>query len=643
MQLQLSIKLNIYAVLTCRLLLVLLLFSICRIAFYAYNADLFPGVSNGRLWVMMLGGVKFDFAAIIYINLLYILAQIIPFNFRFSKSYQNTLAGLFYVTNGLGLLSNVIDIAYYRYSLKRTTATVFRQFAGEQNVFKLFSEFVLNYWVLLLLFVALQAVLILTYRVFVIRYQTRITPLRFGVYCVMAIVISAICVVGVRGGWKHSTRPITLSNAGEYVQTPNEMSIVLNTPFSLIKTWKARVLQPVNTFSSEKLISLYNPEHFPSDSTPFRKLNVVILIVESLGKEHIGALNEHASQTGYKGYTPFIDSLVRSGYSFSHAYANGRKSIDALPSIISGIPSIQEPFVLGAYSANQTTSLAKLLGDEGYETAFFHGAANGSMGFSSYTQLAGIKHYFGRTEYNNDSDFDGIWGIWDEPFLQFTAKKMNSFKQPFFASVFTLSSHHPFKVPAQFAGRFPKGNLPVQESIGYTDFALRNFFAAASTMSWFKNTIFVLCADHATVSYLPEYQNNVGYFSIPIVFYYPGGKLYGRSDKIVQQIDIMPTLLNYLHYPKPYFAFGFDAFSPNNNNFAVNNNDGVYNLYYQQYLLVSDGKKSTGLFNVYTDRLLKKNLIQTMPSLQKTMETKLDAFIQQYTNRMIDDALTIKN
>jgi phosphoglycerol transferase MdoB-like AlkP superfamily enzyme len=319
--------------------------------------------------------------------------------------------------------------------------------------------------------------------------------------------------------------------------------------------------------------------------------------------------------------------------------ANGRKSIDALPSILSGIPSINEPFVLTPYSSNRTNALPKLLKEKGYYTAFFHGAPNGSMGFSAYTKLAGIDYYYGKTEYNNDADFDGMWGIWDEPFMQYMAKNLNNFKQPFFSAFFSTSSHHPFKVPEQYTGKFPKGPLEVQECIGYTDMALKKFFETASKMPWFKNTLFVLTADHATVSHFPEYQNAVGYYAIPILFYYPGGNLKGKLDKTVQQIDIMPTVLNYLNYDKPYFSYGFDAFDLQNDNFALNNNEGSYRLYWKDYVLFSDGKKTNGVYAFKKDRLLQHNLLGKLPE-QSEMEKRLKAFIQQYNNRMTQNQLT---
>lgn len=537
-------------------------------------------------------------------------------------------------------MANLADFAYYKYTLKRTTATVFSQFSNEQNKTKLFFDFLVDYWYLLLIYILFIWLLIKLYQIVKIKQVTVFKWPAYALHTVLMFIIALACLTGVRGGWGFGTRPITLSNAGEFVDTPDQMSLVLNTPFCIFRTLKAAKLKPAKYYTEQELNVIYNPVHMPADTGKFKPLNVVFLIIESLGKEHVGALNKDLAGGNYKGYTPFIDSLIDESYTFTHTYANGRKSIDALPSIISGIPSIREPFVLSVYSGNKTTSIAKLLADKGYETAFFHGAPNGSMGFSSYTNLAGIKHYFGQNEYTKSGDSDGTWGIWDDPFMQYMAQTMNTLKQPFFSGFFSLSSHHPFRLPDQYVGKFPKGPLPVQEVLGYTDMALRNFFKTASSMPWYKNTLFVLCADHATVSYFPEYQTTPGYFSIPIVFYYPGGQLKGMSNKNVQQIDIMPTVLNYLHYDKPYFALGFDAFAKGNDNFVVNNLDGSFSFYQGDYLLTNDGKLNIALYNLKTDRLNKHNILDKEPIVAAKMEKYLKAFVQQYNNRMIDNQLT---
>jgi phosphoglycerol transferase MdoB-like AlkP superfamily enzyme len=589
---------------------------------------------------MLWGGLKFDVSALIYINILFILMQVIPFPFRYRAGYQMFCKWLFIISNSIGIMANFADFAYYKYTLKRTTATVYSQFSNEQNKFKLFKDFLIDYWYLFILYALLIWVFVKLYELVQVKKAKNFKWPAYVLHTVLMFAIALACLTGVRGGWGFSTRPITLSNAGEFVDTPDQMSLVLNTPFCIFRTLKSSKLQPIHYYDEATLNSIYNPIHQPADTTAFKKLNVVFLIIESLGKEHVGSLNTDLMGGKYKGYTPFIDSLIGQSFTFTHTYANGRKSIDALPSVISGIPSIREPFILSIYSGNKTTSIAKLLGDKGYETAFFHGAPNGSMGFSSYTHLAGIQHYFGQNEYHKTGDTDGTWGIWDDPFMQYMAQTMNTLKQPFFSAFFSLSSHHPFRLPEEYKGKFPKGPLPVQEIFGYTDMALRNFFHVASTMPWYKNTLFVLCADHATVSYFPEYQTTPGYFSIPIVFYYPGGDLKGKADKNVQQIDIMPTVLNYLHYDKPYFSLGFDAFDKRQDNFVVNNNDGTFNFYQGDYLLINDGKINLSLYNLKTDRLTQNNLLEKEPLVAAQMEKYLKAFVQQYNNRMIANNLT---
>lgn len=637
-----TIKANIYLTLLYRFFILLTIYSFLRLGFYFTNIGLFGAVTATKLLIMMLGGLKFDLAALLYINALFIVLQSIPFPFRYQDNYQLFCKWLFIITNSIGIALNLVDFAYYRFTLKRTTGTVFEQFSNEQNKLKLVLDFLINYWYLLLLFVLSVWLLNWLYNRVQIEKVHRFKAINYLSHSLVLVIISGLVLIGIRGGWRHSTRPITLSNAGEFVSVPEEMNIVLNTPFSIIRTLGSVTLKPKHYFSENELSAIYDPVHYPKPDSTFKKLNVVFLIIESLGKEHIGALNKDLDGGNYKGYTPFIDSLVEHSYTFTNSYANGRKSIDALPSIISGIPSVNEPFVLSIYSGNETSSIAKILANKGYETAFFHGAPNGSMGFSSYTKLAGIQHYFGKTEYNNDADFDGIWGIWDEPFMQFMAQKMNTLQEPFFSSFFSVSSHHPFKVPKQYEGVFPKGPLEVQEPMGYTDMALRKFFETASMMPWYKNTLFVLVADHATVSHYPEYKTTAGAFSIPILFYYPGGDLKGKSNKLIQQLDITPTVLNYLNYEQPYFAFGFDAFKEDEDNFVVNNNGGMFNFYHGDYLLISDGEKSISLYNLKKDRLTEVNSVNTLPNVQKEMEKRLKAFIQHYNNRMIENKLTVK-
>ena len=152
--------------------------------------------------------------------------------------------------------------------------------------------------------------------------------------------------------------------------------------------------------------------------------------------------------------------------------------------------------------------------------------------------------YFGREQYPYPGGDDGNWGIFDEEFLGFFNEKLVTFKQPFFTTVFTLSSHPPFKIPVQHKGRFPKGELKIQESVGYADYALKTFFEKAKKQDWYKNTLFVLSADHCSSEGKGFYKTTLGKFVIPLIFFDPSNEeLVGVSEKNFQQIDISTSFL----------------------------------------------------------------------------------------------------
>ena len=639
-----SKKGNYYFVFLYRLFVVLVLFFLCRILFFLLNKSLFPGISFSGWLTILHGGWVFDIAAMFYFNALFILLMLLPFPARSNTVYQKVIKYVFFTTNGLAILLNCIDFIYYRFTLRRTTRSVFGEFSHENNMGKLAGRFVLDFWYVALIFVLLIVLMIWLYnRVSIRKPQIPEKKLSFYLKAAIALPLAiTLAVGGIRGDFKYSTRPITISNAGEYVSSPNEMYLVLNTPFCIVRTWNVKRLEEMHYYPEEEVGKIYSPIHYPKgDSTkPFQKKNVVIFILESWGKESVGAYNKDLDNGTYQGFTPFLDSLMAVSKVYWNSFATGRKSIDAIPSLLAGIPNGQDPFILTPYASDSLHGLPKILRDEGYNTSFFHGAPNGSMGFKALVNLLGVEHYYGKDEYNNDADFDGIWGIWDEPFFQFFEKTINTFKQPFFSTIFSVSSHHPFKLPEQYKGKFRKGPLPVMECISYTDMALRKFFEKASQTDWFKNTVFVISADHATESYHPEYKNEWGDVAIPIVLYSPGdSSFHGLDSGIIQQTDIIPSLLSYMNYDKPFLAFGENVFNKNRINFSVSYTGG-YRWIEDDYLLFFDGIKTRSLYNYKKDRLFKENLVDKNPEIVAKLERNLKAFIQQYNNRLIRNQLT---
>lgn len=636
---------NVHVALIKYMILAMLLYTISRVLFYVFNYSMFTDTRLGEFGNMMVAGLRFDLSAVLYTNLLFIVLMLVPFRFRYKPLYRRILMYVFVFCNSIALAANLSDIIYYRFTLRRTTWSVFSEFANE-NMGALGASFLVDYWYIVLIWLALIFLMVFLYKKIKITFPTRINSwIYYPLHTIVMALSLGLCIAGMRGGFLHSTRPITLSNAGEYVKRPKEMYLVLNTPFSMLRTIGKANFKHVHYFESEEALeAVYSPLHYPNDTLPFQSKNVVIIVLESFSKEAIGGYNEHLMNQGdYQSFTPFVDSLLQESKVYWHSFANGKKSIDALPSVLTGIPSIEDPFVLTPYASNDLPSLPRMLGERGYHTSFFHGAPNGSMGFAAFMQLIGVEEYYGKTEYGNDEDFDGLWGIWDEEFMQFFADKMNTFSEPFMSSIFTVSSHHPFKIPARYEGKFKKGPLPIYECISYTDMALEKFFEKAKTMPWYENTLFVITADHtATAKYYPEYQTDWGAFSVPVIFFAPGDStLTGVELRVVQQIDIMPTVLGYLNYDQPYFSFGNNMLDNDiENDFAINYT-GVYQWFEGEYMLQFDEEHAVGFYNYIQDPLLKEDLRGEMPEKEAHMQKRVKAFIQQYKNRMIDDNLTV--
>ena len=624
------------------LLLIYLVYQIARCEYYfeninylSYTADVFKG------------GLLFDTSAIIYTNALYIVLMLLPWHKKESRGYHRFCKWLYLIINGIALAVNLADSVYFQYTMRRTTTTVFDEFSNEGNLGSIIGTEFLNHWYLVLLFLIVMIALWMLYAT-----PKAVTNLRYYYIANITALLIAIplSIAGIRGGFTTAVRPITISNANQYAQRPTDAALVLNTPFSLIRTIGKNVFTVPTYFESqEQMEALFNPIHVPADSilssqeerdTCVIRKNVAILIVESFGREYIGALNKDLEGGRYKGYTPYTDSLINKSIAFRYSFCNGRKSIDGMPSILSSIPMFVEPFFLTPASMNDYTGLAGILSAEGYETAFFHGAQNGSMGFQAFAQKTGFQKYYGRTEYeaaHGTDDFDGTWAIWDEPFMQFYAEEMSKMKQPFMTALFTASSHHPFVIPEKYNKEFPEGSLPIHKCIRYTDMAIGKFFETAARQPWFENTIFVITSDHTNQSDHAEYQTDLGGFCSPIIIYDPSATG-GMQDKIAQQIDILPTILGMLGYAKTYFGFGIDVLNtPAENTWAVNYLNGIYQYVKYGYVLQFDGTDTKAIYSL-EDRLMKNNL-KGKTEMQPQMERELKAIIQQYMERMSQNRL----
>jgi phosphoglycerol transferase MdoB-like AlkP superfamily enzyme len=575
----------------------------------------------------MFYGLRFDAFSIAASNSLYILLVLLPFSFAHNEKYLRFLKIIFIISNAIFILPNLIDVVYFSFTQKRSTYSFFNLiFSNEIDLLKLLPHFLRSFWYLFVIYIALIWILMRSYK----NSQLNLKPIsgsfkNLTAYTTISFSIIALNVLALRGGFQKV--PIVLLDAAQNTKA-QYIPIVLNTPFSMLKSADLTELKHLQILPDNSVNNIFNPYH-KADTGRFNKMNVCVIILEGFSKEFTG-------MSDLKSYTPFLDSLMSKSFVFTNAYANGKSSIEGIPSILASLPSfMQNPYLNSAYSSNTIESLASILKQKGYNSTFFHGGTNGTMNFNAFAKIAGYDNYYGRTEYNNDKDYDGKWGIWDDAFLQKIPGVINSFKEPFFTSVFTLSSHDPFLVPDKFKNKFPKGRQDIIESIGYTDYSLRLFFNECKKQAWFSNTLFVITADHTASSVNRFYSNLVGQYSIPM-FVFKNNELIGKSGKTVQQIDILPTVLDILNFDKPFYAFGKSMFSDDsapaiyfsNPNFFIVDDSMVY---------ISSNYKFTEAYNFKNDSSLTKSILGRNKKSERELTIYSNAFIQKYVNDIIEN------
>jgi phosphoglycerol transferase MdoB-like AlkP superfamily enzyme len=618
-----------------RLLLILLLFFLGRLYFYLYNIHYFVAAWPGEVLKSFLYGIHFDISAIIYLNLPFILLHLIPVNFVSTRPGEIILKFYFFLVNGVLVFSTLMDSEYFRFTGKRTSSDFFSYMVISDDLANLIPRFIYDYWYILFIWFLLM---IVAWKIYPLKDRNIIKESSFSpggiIAHYFAALLAAAFLISLARGYR--LKPLRVITASNYV-SPANIPLILNTPFTIMKSFNKKQLTIPAYLTMESAESIFSPLHELPGKGRIKNTNVVLIIMESFSSEHSGFL------TGSTGHMPFLDSLMQHSLLFTNAFANAKKSIESLPAILASIPALMDtPYVSSPYSSNTINSLPGKLRELGYHTSFFHGGINGTMGFDNFAKVAGVERYFGRNEFGNDSYHDGYWGIFDEEFFQFFAGKLNTFSQPFFSCLFSLSSHYPYIIPEKHREAFPRGPDPILASISYADYSLRKFFDTVKHEPWFENTLFVITADHTAQSYQPYHQNRVGDYSIPMVYYHPGDPgLQGRNDRLTQHIDIMPSVLDYLDTGSRFISFGTSVFSNQDNGFVINYLNGLYQLMEDDRIIFFDGKICTGLYNFRQDSLLGNNYLEyhALPDHSEMMLEKLKSIIQQYNYRLLKNKM----
>ncbi len=618
-----------FLVLTVRFLLLVGMYSLLRGLFVRFNAAAFGAVAAPAYW----GGIRFDLCALAWLNALWVLLSLaVP---RPRGSWRAVLTGLYLGVNGLALFFACVDLEYYKFSLKRSTADFLDILTAGSDTANLAPAFARDYWYIVLLYAGLLALLVVAHR-----RAARLddgAPLRTGRRVLGAVLTLAALVVATRGGLQ--LIPLQVIDAARYAPAA-QVPVVLNTPFTLLTTLGKPTVKERHYMAPEQADVLWPVVHrfdAPPDPTvriPERP-NVVVIVLESFSAAYSARL------TGGPGYMPFLDELMGQSLNMTHAYANGRRSIDGIPAVLASMPELMdEAFITSRYAQQPFTSLAGVLAAQGYSTSFFHGGRNGTMGFDGFARSAGFQRYVGRDEYPVQGHYDGHWGVWDAPFLQFFAEELGRERQPFMSCVFTLSSHHPYELPADLAAQFSGGTHKIHPVLRYTDEALRRFFDRARTQPWFANTLFVITADHTADLERngQQYSKAIDYW-VPLLFHMPAHLPARDQHRVTQHIDILPTVLDLIGHREPFFSFGHSALRPSSPPYAVMASNQVFHAVGDRFAIHFDGERLLGVDQLGPD--------STGPSgeprdlVAYDMLTRLQAVVQQFNGHLLHNTLTV--
>lgn len=634
------------SVLLLRLLLLYPILFLCRVVFYLYNHTHLGAIHWNEVPALLQGSLLFDTVSILYLNSLFIILSLLPFRFRNRKGYQTLLQWVYILTNSLGLIVlNLVDAVYFKNTFKRITPEELHFFKEDDNTSEILLHELGANWYFLLIIALLIFLLLYFYKKIPIRKCEEVTAkprLYYPINTLLLAVAFVLFTFGIRGTFSFENRPVTLSNAALYTQEAQKASLILSNPFCIIRLSGVKEMEVLHYFDDATAAQYFSPYHYPKGDSGFTigKKNIVIIVLEGFSKEHSKYLSPNL-YPNQAGFTPFLDSLMRQGYVFRNAFANGTRSVEALPAIWASIPSYGTPFAEMPQCVNNLDALPRLLANEGYSTHFFMGAHANQMGFEAFAKLAGVQHFHNRADFEAHDKRKGMantWGIWDMPFLQFMAHELNRIDTPFCATVYTLTSHHPFDLPKEYQGKMPTGTTPMQPCAAYTDLSLRKFFATAATMPWFKNTLFVFVADHVSPKIAFEETHSAkGHTAIQYFLYTPDGSLRGESYDVTQQLDIMPTVLGLLGYAKPYFAFGRDVFhETERRHVATSYIHEMYQCITDSMSVYTNGQQCLHVYDV-TDIMQYSDIRNPNNKQQQEVENYLKALLQCYTQHVHDN------
>ncbi len=403
------------------------------------------------------------------------------------------------------------------------------------------------------------------YRRFFFTEITR-TVKRWYIFAPLLVIVSLpLLVLGARGGWQ----PIPINQSESYYSNYNILNLAsvnsaFNLSISVIENYKNFGKNPYSFYDINEARDVVDEIYeLPRDTTvkvlTTTKPNIVLIILESWSADLIESIG------GEPGITPEFHELEKTGILFTNMYATGPRSEQAMGSIFSGFPAHPISSVtVQPEKFSKLHTITHSLIENDYSTSFYFGGQLRYGNIKGYILHNGFTKVVEHTDFGSDV-IRGKLGVHDEFVLSRQLTDLNNEKEPFFSALFTLSSHSPYDQPMENVFDWGGNENNYINSAYYTDRCLGNYFREAKNQPWYKNTLFIIVADHSHNSYRNWSFTTPAYHKIPMLFYgdvikeeYRGLKV----QRLSNQMDLATTLMKQLDLDSAPFKWSRDLFNP---------------------------------------------------------------------------------
>ena len=496
------------------------------------------------------------------------------------------------------LIPELWDLIYINYAAKRATFDVYTFYTLGEDSNQLIG-LVKRFW-----YVFVLCVLWIILFVWALRKIPHAKREKITITSSVILFLTSLSFSFIAARNSFGPKPLGIADALK-TRHPMGAQFTLNAPFVVLKTMQNEATPNHNLIKNSLEVKYANPCLNVRSKHQTSKVNILFIIVESLGNHQLN------QQINGIPLTPFLDKIAaeQTNTFATEGLAEGKTSIECLPALFAGIPSwLETPFMLSNYSTNTLTGFPSICNQHGYETYFVHGAKEGSMRFDALASSLGFKHQLYRDDMSTSNAEAGSWGLHDHEVFKHISNKLNGHRKPFMMTFFTLSTHEPFDIPQRFRNKY---KIPTAEAASYRYFddQLRLFFEQNKHKKWFKNTMVVITGDHTPV-HLDNAQYKIqDYYSVPILIISPDG--IKHPFKVKEQKAIIPTLCKALNWNVNLYSFG-----NRKDQDVIRYLNGIYYIWNDEYELQYNETKASW-------RVLLKKVKNTSYSGKKTLTLKI--------------------